>query len=240
MVSLPPPAVQLAEALRPLGWVSDLLLGGSAATGDHRPGVSDLDLVALTNRPVGHHERTALIEVHRQLDAAMPEARLGCVYVDGSTLRDQAVRHPTWTHSRLVERPLSGIARAELLRHGVVIFGRRPEDLLPPMRRSDVREAARAELTGYWAKAARRPWWCDPSLVDLALVSMARARHTMATGDLMPKSAALDEVAAPEWLRVELRDRRDGRLVRSPRLRAAWLAWRDVRRTVAGARQAPR
>ena len=36
-----------AGELAALGWVSDLLVGGSLATGDYVPGVSDLDLVAL-------------------------------------------------------------------------------------------------------------------------------------------------------------------------------------------------
>jgi len=49
-----PPAVRhLAACLDSLGWVTDLLVAGSLATGDYVPGVSDLDLVALTGSPVG-------------------------------------------------------------------------------------------------------------------------------------------------------------------------------------------
>jgi hypothetical protein len=43
----------LADRLDGLGWVSDLLVAGSLATRDYVPGVSDLDLVALTGGPVG-------------------------------------------------------------------------------------------------------------------------------------------------------------------------------------------
>jgi hypothetical protein len=53
-VSYVPPVVRhLADRLDGLGWVSDLLVAGSLATGDYVPGVSDLDLVALTGGPVG-------------------------------------------------------------------------------------------------------------------------------------------------------------------------------------------
>ena len=53
-----PPAVrQLAERLDDLGWVTNLLVAGSLATGDYVPYVSDLDLVALTEGPVVRHGR---------------------------------------------------------------------------------------------------------------------------------------------------------------------------------------
>ena len=52
MSDLPPALELFAARLSPLGWVSDLFVGGSLATGDHVAGVSDLDLVALTDGPV--------------------------------------------------------------------------------------------------------------------------------------------------------------------------------------------
>jgi len=70
--------VELGERLRSAGWVTDLFVGGSLATGDYRAGISDLDLIAAT-----------------------------------SVLSDPTTRHPTWTPGALVERPLSGIARAD-------------------------------------------------------------------------------------------------------------------------------
>jgi len=45
---VPPVVRHLADRLGGLGWVTDLLVAGSLATGDYLPGVSDLDLVALT------------------------------------------------------------------------------------------------------------------------------------------------------------------------------------------------
>jgi Nucleotidyltransferase domain len=238
-VDTPPAVAGLAAELSALGWVTDLFVGGSLATGDYRPGVSDLDLVALTDRPLDRGRRSTVIAIHRSLDTGIAAgADLGCTYVAAGTLPDRTSRHPTWTHGELVDRRLSGIARAELVRHGFAVFGRPPQAVLPGMSADDVRRGAQAELTGYWASAVRHPWWwLDPSLADLGLTSMARGRHALATGDLITKTGAIDAVHAPARLRADLHARRDGAPVRSPRLRTAWVAWRDARRTTAAARR---
>ena len=179
MVTTPAPVLEFGRQLESLGWVTDLLVAGSLATGDYLPGVSDLDLVAMVDGPVDGHRQSLLVAVHRQLDAGVAAGlQLGCVYVDVGRSADVRIRHPTWTHGLLVQRILSGITRAELVRHGYAVFGRSPRDVLPAMSADDVREAGRAELTGYWAWAARRPWlWLDPVMTDLGLTSMARGRH---------------------------------------------------------------
>ncbi|MEV6488862.1 nucleotidyltransferase domain-containing protein [Actinoplanes sp. NPDC051633] len=219
---------EFGRRLRSLGPVSDLLVAGSLATGDHIPGVSDLDLVAIVTGPV---DPAAVAEIHGTFDEGL---KLGCVYVDERTRLDVEVKHPTWTHGLFVQRILSGVTRAELVRHGYAVFGRPPLELFPPMSDDDLRAAARAELADYWSWAARRPrLWRDPAMADLSLTSMARGRHTLAHGSLLTKSAAIEESAAPEWLRAQLRARRRGEPVVSPRWRTALIAWRDVRRTVA-------
>jgi hypothetical protein len=239
-VSYVPPAVrQLADRLDGLDWVSDLLVAGSLATGDYIPGVSDLDLVALTEGPVGQQRQEALTGLHRELDRGAAEGLdLGCVYVDAATLADIAARHPIWTHGLLTHRILSGVTRAELVRHGFAVMGRAPAAVLPEMTDDDIRRAARAELCGYWAWAARRPlMWLAPVLADLGLTSMARGRYALQTGQLLTKTQAIERARAPAWLKDQLRARRRGEQVTSPRARTALIAWRDARRTVAGARR---
>jgi hypothetical protein len=234
MVTLPPVVVEFGRQLQTLGWVSDLLVAGSLATGDYIPGVSDLDLVALVQGPVDGSRQTTLVTLHRRLDeGAACGLDLGCVYVDGSGRGDVRKEHPTWTHGALVRRILSGITRAELVRHGYAVFGRSPRNVLPAMSDDDVREAARAELAGYWTWAARRPWlWLDPVIADLGLTAMARGRHALHTGELLTKSQAVEQADAPAWLIGQLRARRQGGNVTSPRVRTGLLAWRDARRTV--------
>ncbi|MBF4162207.1 nucleotidyltransferase domain-containing protein [Nocardioides sp. CBS4Y-1] len=237
-MDIPPAVDALATELRRIDWVTHLLVGGSLATGDYRPGVSDLDLVAIIDPPRGADPRPAIRRVHRHLDGGVAAgAALGCAYVARDSVAETTARHPTWTHGRLVERPLSGIARIELARHGFAVLGQPPGAVFGPVSDEDVRHAALEELTGYWTVAARRPWWwLDPSIAELGLTSMARGRHALETGALLTKSAAIDVVDAPAWLRSDLRARRDGQHVRWRCLRAARIAWRDARRTTAAAR----
>jgi hypothetical protein len=44
MVTSVPAVAEFGRRLAGLGWISDLFVGGSLATGDYIPGVSDLDL----------------------------------------------------------------------------------------------------------------------------------------------------------------------------------------------------
>ncbi len=102
----------------------------------------------------------------------------------------------------------------------------------------DVRLAAHAELTGYWTRAASRPWWwLDPVFAELGLAAMARGRHALATGQLLTKTGAIDVVHGPPWLIDQLRARRHGQDVTLPRLRTAGIAWLDVRRTTSQAKR---
>ena len=230
---------ELGRRLRGLGWVTDLFVGGSLATGDYVPGVSDLDLVALVDGPVIDERRRLLAALHTELDAGPARGRdLGCVYVDDAALGELSVEHPTWTHGAMVDRRMSGIVRAELVRYGYAVHGRAPLEVLAPMSDDDMRAAGRAEVCGYWAWASRRPqMWLHPVIADLGLTSMARGRHVIATGQLMTKSEAIERVHAPAWLVDQLRARRRGEAVASPRVRTGWIAWRDARRTVAWARR---
>lgn len=234
MTAVPSVVDSLSARLTELGWVSDLLVAGSLALGDYVGGVSDVDLVAITDGAVDRGREPALANVHRDLDRdSSGRVDLGCAYVAASSLPDPSARHPTWTHQTLIHRPLSLITRAELVRHGFAVFGRAPESLLPAVSDEDVRAAAKAELCGYWAWAAQRPWiWLDPVIADLALTSMARARYTTRTGRLLTKTAAVDHVHAPHWLKDQLRARRSGQPQPSPRIRTAWIAWRDARATI--------
>ena len=233
-----PAVAALADRLGELAWVRDLWVAGSLATGDYVPGVSDLDLVAVTEGPVDGSRRVVLSSLHDELDRGEAAGLdLGCVYVDETALPERTARHPTWTHGSMVERILSGVTRAELARYGYAALGRPPAEVIPEVTDDDVRLAAREELTGYWAWASRHPtMWLHPVIADLGLTSMARGRHALATGQLLTKSAAIDAAHAPLWLREQLRARRRGDEVLSPRLRAGWIAWRDARRTVRAAR----
>jgi hypothetical protein len=214
-----------------------LYVGGSLATGDYRPGVSDLDLAAVVQRPLSKERQRHLISLHRGLIAARKtDEKLHCVYIPASDLADVGHEHLTWASKELFRRPFSGVARAELLAHGYAVFGPPPSELIPAISDAELDEAVRGVLTGYWTRALRnRRIWLQDIYVDLSLTTLARAEATLAGDGLITKREAisrLDRFGVPAPLIEEMRQRRDGQAVPvSPgyRLRRAL----QVRRLVA-------
>lgn len=179
------------------GVVAGLYVGGSLATGDYRPGVSDIDAVALVAATPTPALRAQLIEVHRRLAQGYPEGpALHCVYVSLADIDDRGRAHWTWAFGELFRRPLSVIARAELLADPVIVIGPPPSSWLPPVSREELRDGARAELSGYWRRAVRkRAIWRQDVYVDLGLTVWARAEATISEGRLITKSEAIDRMA---------------------------------------------
>jgi hypothetical protein len=180
----------LDEALDPR--VRGLYVGGSLASGDFRPGVSDIDAVALLDRPPDPSMRRVLTAVHARLTAEPFGAELHCAYVSERHLGDFAYRHWTWAFEELFRRPLSGVARAELLTDPVVVRGPAPASWLAAMSPDDLRAAARDELGGYWTRAVRRrAIWRQDVYVDQGLSTVARAAITLQEGRLVTKAEAI-------------------------------------------------
>jgi predicted nucleotidyltransferase len=210
-----PIVVRFAEAVKPIAGVRAFYVHGSLASGHFRPGVSDLDLVAMVEREVDADQQVKLVDLHTEtMRKCADAADLHCAYVPCDNADDIAEEHIVWAHRELYRRPLSGIARAELHQFGITVYGPPPAELLPVMDAAAVRAAARTELTGYWTKVTRKsePWLQDV-FVDHGLISLARARATITTGMLITKDEAieaLDELRVPPWLIRHIRRRRLG------------------------------
>lgn len=195
------------------GFVEGLYVGGSLASGDYRPGTSDIDAVALVRGAPTPAVRTRLVEIHREF----VEHKLHCVYVPRGETADVSRRHWTWASGELYRRPFSGVGRAELLADPVVVRGAAPSAWLPPMGVEELRRAARQELAGYWARAVRkRAIWREDVYVDIGLTTLARAEATMNQGVLITKTAAiarLGDLGVPEDVVEGIALRRDGQVV---------------------------
>ena len=97
---------ELADRLSELGWISDLWVAGSLATGDYVPGVSDVDLVAVVKGPADRSHRDVLAYVHRELDTgAASGCDLGCAYVHDSDLAVLGTPHVPGDRPAAANRP---------------------------------------------------------------------------------------------------------------------------------------
>ena len=209
---------ELAAGIRAEAGAIALYVGGSLATGDYRPGVSDLDLAAVIERPLDQEQQRTLIGLHRRLiESGATDEKLHCVYVPADDVADLSSEHLTWGFEELFRRPFSGIARAELLAHGYAVFGPPPADLIPAISDGELAGAVRDALSGYWPSALQRPKaWLEDVYVDLGLTTLARAEATLAEHRLITKTEAisrLDRFGVPAALIEEVRRRRDGQAV---------------------------
>jgi hypothetical protein len=204
-----------ARVARPVADIVAFYAGGSLALGDFRPGISDLDLAAVIATDLDDQRSESLRVLHENLQRDEPSAaKLHCTYLARDDVADLRATHLTWAHGELYRRPFTGIARAELQQGGITVFGPPPSELLPHVDRDALEAAARAELSGYWSGAVRKPWvWLEDVYVDLGLLTLARVEATLTDGRLITKREALtrlDRFGVPGELVREIAGRRRG------------------------------
>jgi hypothetical protein len=233
VAGLIPPAVETFRS-RLLDWgaVTGLYAGGSLATGDYQPAVSDLDLVAVVPAVLDESRQRSVERLHRELAAP----GLHCVYVAQPVIADVEREHPTWASGELYPRAFSGIARAELHRYGLVLHGPPVAEVVPPVSSAELRAAVRLELSGYWTTALTwRKAWLKDVYADLGPLVLARAEAALTEDRLITKREALtrlDRFGVPPRHIEEMTRRRAGEEVPVP---VAWPARRArlVRRLMA-------
>jgi hypothetical protein len=202
-------------AVQPMRLLISVWVHGSFAGGDYQPGRSDLDLIAVLDRPCSTAEEERLGDVHERLVRTIPLAsKLHCSYVAVSELDDPAHQHLTWAHEELMRRPVSPVTRRELHDFGMVLHGPAPAALLPPVTDRQLTEFVIEDLKSFWKPALDHPErWQRDIWVDLGLLTLARARVTLRTGKLISKAEALDvlaELGAPADVVDDIRERRYG------------------------------
>lgn len=205
---------RMSEIVSPIA----VYAGGSLATGDYQPAVSDLDLIAVLPARPDRLLTGRLKSMHRELRRQYLEAaKLHCQYVTAESYQTRA-RFPMWDGSRMSSRLFTGVARMELQRGGICFLGPPAVVTLPAVSADDLHLAVRAELTGYWTVAIgwRWAWWKD-SFVDLGLITLPRARAALTDGRLITKREAIEQLSdfgVPADLVVLLRQRRAGQRTR--------------------------
>jgi hypothetical protein len=223
-------------SVREIAAVEAIWLHGSLALGDFRPGLSDLDVVAVVSAP----PPPEIADLHRRLIESSPlAAKLHCSYMVATDLADPSVRHATFAQERYFDRPVTAVTRRELALSNRSLYGPRPTSMLPAVNDAELFAFVRQDLGEFWfpVTARRMPWYAD-IWVDLGLLTLARAYVTLTTGELITKREALDVLpglGAPESVVRDIERRRYGTARRANpfwRQRRAVLAQRFLRSAI--------
>jgi len=189
---------------------------GSLAAGGFRPETSDLDLLVVTEEPVGEMEFASLAALHEELrKSADPWGRrIEIAYIDRPGLRrwEAGRRYPTLGQGEVLawaeHRSNWVLERWVLRERGTTLLGPNPQTLVDPISSHDLRSAARDRLRDWadWAKDPANPdWRLGPAHKAYVVETMCRARYTLARGELPSKEAAVAWALAtfPEpWLSI--------------------------------------
>ena len=202
-------------ALRAALPVSAVWAHGSLAGGDYQPGRSDLDLIAVLDRPCTAEQGRRLDGLHERLAEDVPLAsKLHCGYLAAGESADPARPHLAWAHQEFTHRPVTPVTRRELHAFGLTLHGRPPADLLPPVTGEQLADFVAEDLADYWRPHLDRPeLWLRDVWVDLGLLTLARAHETLRTGRLITKAEALGVLAglgAPPEVVADIGRRRYG------------------------------
>lgn len=188
--------LQLADRYAP-GLVEGLYLQGSVALGDYRPGVSDIDFVAVTSRTP---EDGAVRAVHAELRRSRSRPLFDGLYVGWDDLRRdpaQAAAGPA-VHEWRVD-PASRFERNLVTWHilaqaGVAVRGPAVADLGVHTDWPTLSEVTRRNLDEYWTpwlrRSARGVVGLTPWATTWGVLGVARLRHTLAAGQVTSKTDA--------------------------------------------------
>ena len=185
-----------------------MYLYGSLSYGGWDAASSDVDFLFVTEDVLQPSMLDALRGMHERIAASsLPWAdMLEGSYIPRAGLRryDPANdRFPTigidWEFG-LGDHGVQWIIERYIVReHGVIIDGPPPQTLIDPVTPDDLRYAARASLTNFWAQQVHGPDWLRPrNYQAFAILTMCRASYTLQHGTVASK------VEAAHWARRTL------------------------------------
>jgi hypothetical protein len=207
------------------GDVVGIYLYGSYVSGGFDPGVSDLDLVAVTKREAESIDLGGLAGTHQAFATRHPEwnDRIETVYVGQDALRSfrtsasrLAVISPGEPFHLRDEPPAEWVQNWYLVQEtGVVLFGPPAGSLIPPVAWPEF-VAASVRYAG--AIASERLDDFSPGYLAYTVLTMCRVQRTIESGSHGSKedAAAWARERDPEWASLvdaALRARMSGRAV---------------------------
>ena len=223
-------------------------LRGSLAIGDFDPDTSDIDFLAVTERPITDPKFTALAVLHARLAqlANRYANQLEGPYLDRLAARRfrPGERHPTIARDEALAWREHGsnwvLERWVVRERGVALLGPDPKSLIDPVSPDEVRAAVRARLPDWvaWANQPNDPDWRLPRGHKAYVVeTMCRALYTLACGALpsKPQAVAWALATLPEpwrstversrsWRTVEADEPPDQAIVAEARQFVLWTA----------------
>ena len=203
--------LELADRHAP-GLVRGLYLQGSVALGDYRPGVSDIDFVAVVS---GTPDVRALRAVHADLRRAHGGTYFDGLYVTADELRRDPATCPPgpavheWRVQRASTFERHLVTWHVLAQSGVVVRGPAVAELGVYTDWPALAEGTRQNLATYWTRwrngTARGPIGFSAWATSWGVLGAARLRHTLAAGRVTAKTEAAAyalETYDERWHRV--------------------------------------
>ncbi len=185
---------------------------GSLGGGDYQEGRSDLDLIAVLDDPITVRTVWRVARLHARLRTEPLVAKLHCSYLTRDTAAGAERQHLTWAHQQLFKRTVTPVTRRELHDFGVVLQGKPPADLLPPVPDGELSAFVVRDQRDFLRREVDRASnWTQDNWVDYGLVTHARAAVTLKDGRLITKREALEllpGLGAPVEVVEDIRRRR--------------------------------
>lgn len=184
-----------------------LYLFGSLTYGDFNPDTSDIDLVAITTKPLNQDELNSIKQLHNEIAKQYRKwnDRLECSYtpVDlfKNTLPPKEPR-PYYGAGIFYEKAPYGnewiINNYLLCHHGIPLLGTDFKKLIQPIDITEVKKACIRDLFQEWEPKIMDPEWLDNSHYQAYLIlNLCRILYTVSCG------VAGSKKTAAEWVKKE-------------------------------------
>jgi predicted nucleotidyltransferase len=181
--------------------ITGIYVTGSIAWGGFDPAISDVDLLVATVEHLSADRIDALRVMHEGLREHTPPLshRVDVLYLPPSALRPSGGAHPVHpvldSHRFEIEPHWSdhAFSRHIARERGIALYGPPPADVIGPVSPDELRASARDQLRHGWRRnlePEQQEWLSHRHRQAFATLTMCRALHTLATGDLLSKPDA--------------------------------------------------